>query len=191
MWGGKISQWPARKVTELGSGVVGHTPKIFLSESFDMERWYQVMDEPDFEPRKMPAYDAVPSKEVEEWAPARETPTHTTHTHHAHTGNRELTSDLCNLVRNKALALLARMQSLVCAVWSKPPFFLSGDKGTAKSAVFWGRIQFRGAVSTDSVWIFSSGFSPSSPGFLCNLVRRMPQNVEKIARFPGREKSVP
>ena len=26
---------------------------------------------------------------------------------------------------------------------------------------------------------------PFSPGFLCNLVRKSPQNVEKICRFPG------
>ena len=49
-------------------------------------------------------------------------------------------------------------------------------------------LQFRGAD-----WIFE--FSPvvvffCSPGLLCNLVRRSPQNVEKIARFPGGEKSV-
>ena len=35
-------------------------------------------------------------------------------------------------------------------------------------------------------WIFF----PFSPGFLCNLVRTWPQNVEKIAQFPGGEKSV-
>ena len=33
-------------------------------------------------------------------------------------------------------------------------------------------------------------YLPFSPGFLCNFVRKRPQNVEKIARFPGREKSV-
>ena len=31
-------------------------------------------------------------------------------------------------------------------------------------------------------------FFPFSPGLLCNLVRKWPQNVEKIARFPGGEK---
>ena len=30
---------------------------------------------------------------------------------------------------------------------------------------------------------------PLSPGFLCNLVRKSPQNVEKVARFTGGEKS--
>ena len=30
---------------------------------------------------------------------------------------------------------------------------------------------------------------PFSPGFLCSLVRKWPQNVEKVARFPGGEKS--
>ena len=34
-------------------------------------------------------------------------------------------------------------------------------------------------------WVF---FSPFSPGFLCNLVRKPPHNVENIARFPGGEK---
>ena len=29
-----------------------------------------------------------------------------------------------------------------------------------------------------------------SPGLLCNSVRKWPQNVEKIARFPGGEKNV-
>ena len=37
-------------------------------------------------------------------------------------------------------------------------------------------------------WIFSSGFFYVSPGFLCSLVRKSPQNVEKIAQFPGGEK---
>ena len=39
--------------------------------------------------------------------------------------------------------------------------------------------------------IFSSGFFPSSPGFcVMYVVRKSPQNVEKIARFPGGERSV-
>ena len=29
-----------------------------------------------------------------------------------------------------------------------------------------------------------------SPGLLCNLERKLSQNMEKIGRFPGREKSV-
>ena len=33
--------------------------------------------------------------------------------------------------------------------------------------------------------ISSSELFPFSPGFLCNLVRKSPQNVERIARFPG------
>ena len=33
-------------------------------------------------------------------------------------------------------------------------------------------------------WIF-----PVSPDFLCSLVRKSPQQVEKIARFPGGDKS--
>ena len=38
--------------------------------------------------------------------------------------------------------------------------------------------------------LFSSGFFPFSPGYcVCNL-RKLPQNVEKIARYPGGEKSV-
>ena len=47
-------------------------------------------------------------------------------------------------------------------------------------------LHFRGAVSTGSF-----EFSPVdfSTGFLCNLVRKSPQNVEKIARFLGGEKS--
>ena len=49
-------------------------------------------------------------------------------------------------------------------------------------------LQFRDAVSTGFLGIFSSGFFPLSPGLLCNLVRKSPQNVEKIARFPGGEK---
>ena len=52
----------------------------------------------------------------------------------------------------------------------------------------------KSAVSGNSLhWIFllnfSSGFFPLSPGFLCNLVRKSPQTMEKIARFPGGEKS--
>ena len=39
-------------------------------------------------------------------------------------------------------------------------------------------------------FIFSSvDRFPSSPGLLCNLVRKWPRNAEKIARFPGRETS--
>ena len=38
--------------------------------------------------------------------------------------------------------------------------------------------------------IFSIGFFPFSPGLLCNIIRKRPQNVEKIARFPGGEKSL-
>ena len=52
------------------------------------------------------------------------------------------------------------------------------------------KLQFRGAVSTGFFSIFSSGFFPFSPGSLCSLVRKWPQNVEKIARLPGGEKSV-
>ena len=48
-----------------------------------------------------------------------------------------------------------------------------------------------GALSPlDFFKFFSSGFFPFSPGLLCNLVRTSPQNVEKIARCPGGEKSV-
>ena len=37
---------------------------------------------------------------------------------------------------------------------------------------------------------FSSGFScPFSPGFLCNLARRSPQECGEYCRFPGGEKS--
>ena len=36
----------------------------------------------------------------------------------------------------------------------------------------------------------SVDFLPFSPGLLCNLVRKWPQNVDKIARFPGGETSV-
>ena len=50
-------------------------------------------------------------------------------------------------------------------------------------------LQFRGVVSTGFFSIFSSGIFPFSPGLLCNLVRKRPQNVEKIARLPGGEKS--
>ena len=47
------------------------------------------------------------------------------------------------------------------------------------------RPPFRGIFSTRSF-----EFSPLFPGFLHNLAREAPQNVEKIARFPGREKGV-
>ena len=43
-------------------------------------------------------------------------------------------------------------------------------------------LQFRGAVSAGFFGIFTSGSFPFSPSFLCNLVRRSPPNVEKIAR---------
>ena len=47
-------------------------------------------------------------------------------------------------------------------------------------------LQFRGNFSTGFFFgIFSRGFSP---GLLCTLVRKWPQNVEKIARIPGGEK---
>ena len=49
-----------------------------------------------------------------------------------------------------------------------------------------------GAPSPLDFYEFSpvDSFSFFSPGFLCNLVRQSPQNLEKIARFPGGEKSV-
>ena len=47
---------------------------------------------------------------------------------------------------------------------------------------------FRGAVSTGFFSIFSSVFFFSFSRL--NLVRKSPQKVEKIARFPGGEKSV-
>ena len=37
---------------------------------------------------------------------------------------------------------------------------------------------------------FSPVDSPFSPDFLCNLVRKSPQNVKKISRSPGGEKSI-
>ena len=47
-------------------------------------------------------------------------------------------------------------------------------------------LQFRESFSTEFLnflqWIFSF------PGFMCKLAWKSPQNVEKIARFPGREK---
>ena len=52
-------------------------------------------------------------------------------------------------------------------------------------------LQFRGAVSTGFFFEFSLvDLFPSSPGLLCSLVRKSPQNVEKIARSPFREKCV-
>ena len=53
-------------------------------------------------------------------------------------------------------------------------------------------MQFRGAVFTGCSFLFSPVdlFFPFSPGSLCNLVRKWPQNVEKVAGFPGGEKSV-
>ena len=49
-------------------------------------------------------------------------------------------------------------------------------------------LQFRGAVSTD--FFFSGIFFLFSPGLLWSLARKWPQNVEKVARFPGGEKGV-
>ena len=56
------------------------------------------------------------------------------------------------------------------------------DKGQ-KSAIW-------GAVSIGFFELSPVDFSPFSPGFLCSLVGKSPQNMERIARFPGREKSV-
>ena len=47
-----------------------------------------------------------------------------------------------------------------------------------------------GVPSPLDVFFSPVDFSPFSPGLLCNLVRERPQNVEKIARFSGGEKSV-
>ena len=51
-------------------------------------------------------------------------------------------------------------------------------------------LQFQGAISTGffSSKFLQRSFWPLSPGFLCNLVGKSPQNVEKIARFPDGEK---
>ena len=43
-------------------------------------------------------------------------------------------------------------------------------------------LQFRGAFST-GFFVFLQRIFPLSPGLLCNLVRKSPQNVEKIAHF--------
>ena len=37
--------------------------------------------------------------------------------------------------------------------------------------------------------IFSNGSFPSSPGFLCNLARKSPQNLEKFSQISGRRKT--
>ena len=50
-------------------------------------------------------------------------------------------------------------------------------------------LQFQGAVS-NRFFEFSPVFCRFSPVTLCNLARKSPQNVEKIARFPGGEKSI-
>ena len=52
--------------------------------------------------------------------------------------------------------------------------------------------QFRGIFCTGSLFfdVFSSGSYPFSPGFLCKLVRKWPQNVENIAWFLGGEKRI-
>ena len=50
-------------------------------------------------------------------------------------------------------------------------------------------LQFWGAVSTGFFYFLHWIFFPFLQVFLCNLVRKSPQNVEKIARFPGGEKS--
>ena len=42
-------------------------------------------------------------------------------------------------------------------------------------------MQFRGARLH---WRLSTGFSAFSPGSRCNLVRRAPQNLEKVAKNP-------
>ena len=50
-------------------------------------------------------------------------------------------------------------------------------------------LQFRGAVSTGFFEFSPVDSFPLSPGFfLCNLIMKSPQNVEKIARLPGGEK---
>ena len=51
-------------------------------------------------------------------------------------------------------------------------------------------LQFRGIFSTGSFESSPVDFFPFSPGLLCSLVRKSPQNVEKFARLPGGEKGV-
>ena len=47
---------------------------------------------------------------------------------------------------------------------------------------------FRGAISTGFFEFSPVDFSHFSPCWLCNLVRKSPQNMEKVARFPGPRK---
>ena len=51
-------------------------------------------------------------------------------------------------------------------------------------------LQFWGAVSTGFFEFSPVDFCHFSPGLLCNLVRKAPQNMENFARFPGGEKRV-
>ena len=48
-------------------------------------------------------------------------------------------------------------------------------------------LQLRPAVSTGCFFEFLQWILSFSPVFMCNSVRGSPQNVEKIARFPGGE----
>ena len=49
-------------------------------------------------------------------------------------------------------------------------------------------MHFRGAFSSGFFWIFVQWIFSFSPGFVCNLVRNSPQNVEKFAPKSGRRK---
>ena len=71
-----------------------------------------------------------------------------------------------------------------------PPFRRLGDLSSGFLTTTRDRnLQFRGAVSTGFFLNFLQLIFSFSPGFLCNSVRNRPQNVQKLARFVGGEKS--
>ena len=64
----------------------------------------------------------------------------------------------------------------LCEIGEKVTFFqdkFDHDKGQ-KSAISGRRLH----------WRLSTGFFALSPGFVCNLVRRAPENLEKVAKNP-------
>ena len=87
-------------------------------------------------------------------------------------------------LENFKILIFFKIWALRGGLW---PFHqeLSGTPKGQKSAISRRRLH----------WIFCFEFSPVgsfpfSPGLVCNLGRKRPQDVEKIARGPGREKSV-
>ena len=65
-----------------------------------------------------------------------------------------------------------------------------GQKFKGRSTTTSGRnLQFHRSFSI-GVFGFSPVIFPSSPDSICNLVRKSPQNMEKMARAPGGEKCI-